>query len=159
MPTYPVTGTLTDLGLDALDGDPVLVVDSDDVLPLSSGHLASGPDEFTPAADGTFTLDLASTDDELYGRARYRLRVGVRKSDTYDPTHGHFRWVSPTWHFTVPRGGGRLVDFVKAKVADDVFAILNDPGDQALLDDLYSRGVRVVLDTSTTPASFHRLEA
>lgn len=158
MPTYPVTGTLTDLGLDALDGDPVLVVDSDDVLPLSSGHLATGPDEFTPAANGAFTLNLASTDDALYGRARYRLRVGVRNPDGYAPGEGHFRWVSPTWHFTVPRGGGRLVDLIDAKVVGSTLAIVNGTN-SALLADLYSRGIRRIVDTSTTPAAFGRLEA
>lgn len=161
MPTYPVTGSLTDLGLQPRPNlSPVLRFTPPELVGLSTGQLVfPEPVEVTPAANGTFTADLAASEDSIYAGRGWELAVGWRNADGYDPGKGYFEWEHSRWLIRVPRGGGRLVDMFAAKVAGGVLAIINDPYDQGLLDDLYMRGVRVVLDTSTTPASFHRLEA
>lgn len=158
MPTYPVTGSLTDLGLQSLAPfGPVLIFMPPDLMPLSSGHLVAGPVEVTPAPNGYFTAPLAATADALTRDAKWRLKVGLRNPDGYAPGSGYFDWKTATWEFTVPRGGGRLVDCISARVADDVTAVALLT--QRVGEELFERGIRWVFNLSTTPASLYRLEA
>lgn len=160
MPTYPVTGTLTDLGLVPRPNRvPMLRFTPPELSALATGELViTEPVEVTPAANGTFTANLATTDDLIYKGRGWTLAVHWLNPDGYKPGEGYNEVDHMRWLLSVPRGGGRLVDFINAKVAGDVVAIINSR-DQALIDDLYSRGVRVVIDTSVTPVDFYRLEA
>lgn len=162
MPTYPVTGTLTDLGLEPLTGlNPVLVFFPPESIALTTGHISvTEPVEVEPDSTGAFTAELASTDD-LVGRGqRWRVALGWRDPDTFGAS-GHTRYDHPRWKIAVPRGGGRLVDMLDQPVAQDVLAValLAPETEQQVAEELYARGVRLVIDNSTTPAALYRLEA
>lgn len=141
MPT--VTGTLTDIGLGALAPfNPVLQFAPSEPAVLADGTLfATRPVEVTPAADGTFSVTLATTDGVRPTRTRWLLSIGWRNPDGYMSGAGYFSKDFPSWSLRVPSGGGALSELIDLAPEPGVFYVGNEAPDP-------DAGYRIWFDTS-----------
>lgn len=155
MPT--VTGTLTDIGLGSLGpSNPVLQFTPSEPAVDTAGRIfASRAVEVVPAAQGSFTVNLASTDGLMPERAHWVMSIGWRNPDGYMSSDGYFVKDFPTWRIRVPVEGGRLVDLLDAKPAANVTSVglLTAAEDERLS----ALGVQWVFELSTNPAALYRL--
>lgn len=112
MPT--ITGTLSDIGLEPLTGlSPVLrFTPSSPAVDREGRVFASKPVEVTPAPNGAFSVDLASTEGLSPVGAHWQVQVGWR-NPTADGT-GFSPTDALSHKLFVPTGGGRIGDLVAA---------------------------------------------
>lgn len=127
MPT--VTGTLSDIGLEDLSPfNPVLIFRPSNAAVASDGHVFAGkPVEVTPAADGTFSATLATTDNVKPTSTRWLCTIGWRDQDGYDTGLGRFQRDVFAAGFRVPAEGGALADLIDLPPATSEFYIGTTP--------------------------------
>jgi hypothetical protein len=106
MPLYTYTGTLLDLGLDALVGQsPRLRIRPEREAMSEHGLVSKAPVDVFVDGAGAFTVQLLSSYD-LEPVARYVIEVG-RYAEAFDGQ----RFVGvDTWVFLAAAGGGSIAD-------------------------------------------------
>lgn len=117
-----VTGTLTDFGLQSLaDKSPTVIFKFTGAGTLGSNLFASTPVVVTPAADGTFSVDLQPTD-------------GVVPAGWYTVSIEHLKEGGKYTHFDVlgyklfvPITGGALGDLPDAPLSPATVLVSLDP--------------------------------
>lgn len=143
MPT--VTGTLSDIGLEDLsDFNPVLIFKPSNAAVSADGHVfAAKPVEVTPASNGMFTVNLATTDNVRPARTRWLVTLGWRDPDGYGGGQGRYNRDVFEAAFRVPSGGGALADLIDTPPATgDIYIGVAPPPD--------GHGYRYWLDISGT---------
>ena len=143
-----VTGTLADIGLDPLAGfQPILRFRPNAPAASATGVIfPTKPVDVTPASDGSFSVDLASTDDVLPGNAHWRLTIEWLSPDGYG-SGGYSASDHASWKIRVPAGGGLLADMLDVPPRVDAVwvDIVPPPTD----------GYLYWIDTSTSPATLN----
>ncbi|MET4094558.1 SGNH/GDSL hydrolase family protein [Arthrobacter sp. UYCu712] len=123
MAAVPVTGNLKDLaGVSLGDRIPELVFELDEDLVIlgSSTLIPAEPVKVTPAANGTFTVNL----QESLGTNPYSpYKLTINWS-----SNGLSRTVTPSWRIVVPPGGGAIGDML-AIVTPSQIITRGVPGD------------------------------
>jgi hypothetical protein len=98
-----VTGTLTDFGLAALAAySPQLIFTPSGPAINTTSLLGTRPITVTPAADGTFTVTLATTED-MQPATWYTISAQWLNS-----TGGYIGRDFPEWQLFVPTAGGNI---------------------------------------------------
>lgn len=120
-----VTGTLTDIGLEPLTGlsPRLLFTPSAPAVRVDGRVFASKPVEVVPAADGSFSVDLASTDGLSPRHTHWRLQVQFRAS-----TSGAGGFTASDFlpfELFVPLAGGPIGDLIGDRVPFDI--VYSDP--------------------------------
>lgn len=113
MSTAVVSGTLSDFGLDPIAGlYPEIEFRPSGPAAGSAGRLlVSEPVRATPASDGTFTVNLQTTDDLLPVGVHYKIEIRW-----LDSAGKYIKADSPDWKLKVPSGGGSIADLLKLPI-------------------------------------------
>lgn len=116
-----VTGTLKDFNLGALAAFmPVITFRPSGPGVTPTSLLASKPVRVTPATDGSFTVNLAPTDDVRPARW-YEITIEWQSAGV--PTQYDFA----DWKLTVPAAGGNIADLVAAPTTPSFAWIAETP--------------------------------
>lgn len=115
-----VTGTLTDIGLEPLTGlsPRLLFTPSAPAVRVDGRVFASKPVEVVPAADGSFSVDLASTDGLQPRGVHWQVSAGFHLPTVDNrgaPGADYF-----LFELFVPLAGGQIGDLIGDRVPFDV---------------------------------------
>ena len=109
MATAAVTGTLSDFGLQPIaDQYPEIEFIPSGPAVASGGRLLiTEPVSVKPASNGSFTVNLQTTDELVPVGTYYKMSVRWLDGEEY------IRADSPNWKLGVPSGGGAIADLIR----------------------------------------------
>ena len=115
--TAPVTGKLSDSGLDSIAGlQPEIIFELSSPAVGSGGVLiATEPVRVTPDSAGNYATNLAVNDELLPVGTYYKMHV-----EWQDTVGNRSRADDPEWKLKVPPGGGAIADLIRLPLGSGI---------------------------------------